>query len=69
MAMLTPNAKLKALQDEGNLTELLVMQEEMKTLPFCDIWAEYCERCGVKADASWYDEVKAYEEEVLSKRA
>ena len=69
MAMLTPNAKLKALQDEGKLTELLVMQEEMKTLPFGDIWAEYCERCGVKSDATWYDEVKAYEEEVLSKRA
>ncbi len=69
MAMCTPNAKLKALQDEGKLTELLVMQEEMKTLPFGDIWAEYCERCGVKADASWYDDVVKYEEEVLSKRA
>ena len=69
MAMLTPNAKLKALQDEGKLTELLVMQEEVKTLPFGDIWAEYCERCGVKSDATWYDDVKAYEAEVLSKRA
>ncbi|MBQ2942403.1 MAG: L-rhamnose isomerase [Clostridia bacterium] len=69
MAMCTPNAMLKALQDEGKLTELLVMQEEMKTLPFGDIWAEYCERCGVKGDASWYDEVVAYEKDVLSKRA
>ncbi len=69
MAMCTPNAKFKALQDEGKLTELLVMQEEVKTLPFGDIWAEYCERCGVKGDASWYDEVVAYEKDVLSKRA
>ncbi|MDO5479878.1 MAG: L-rhamnose isomerase [Clostridia bacterium] len=45
------------------------MQEEVKTLPFGDIWAEYCERCGVKGDASWYDEVVAYEKDVLSKRA
>jgi L-rhamnose isomerase len=68
-ALCTPNAYLKSLQDENKLTELLVMQEEIKTLPFGDIWAEYCERCGVKSDATWYDEVKAYEEEVLSKRA
>ncbi len=69
MAMTTPNAELKALQDGANFTKLMVMQEEYKTLPFGDIWEEYCERCGVKGDASWFDEVEAYEKEVLSKRA
>jgi len=38
-------------------------------MPFGDIWQEYCTQCGVKPDASWFDEVKKYEEEVLSKRA
>ena len=53
-ALVTPNAALKALQDENKLTELLVMQEEIKTLPFGDIWAEYCARQGVAADKAWF---------------
>ena len=67
-ALCTPNAALKALQDENKLTELLVMQEEVKTLPFGDIWAEYCERCGVAADKAWYEEIVKYEKEVLLAR-
>lgn len=68
MAMCTPNAMLKELQDENRMTELMVMQEEIKTYPFGDVWAEYCERCGVAGDNSWLDEVKKYEEDVLLKR-
>jgi len=44
------------------------MQEEVKTLPFGDIWAEYCSRCGVDADTAWYNEIVKYENEVLLKR-
>ena len=68
MALCTPNEMLKTLQDENKLTELFVMQEEVKTLPFGDVWEEYCRRCGVIADKAWFDEVKKYEEEVLAKR-
>ena len=66
-ALLLPNEKLKQLQDESRFTELLVMQEEVKTLPFGDVWDEYCSRCGVSSN-DWFKEVKEYEEEVLSKR-
>lgn len=68
MAMCTPNEMLKKLQDENRMTELMVMQEEIKTYPFGDVWAEYCERCGVAGDNSWFEEVKKYEEDVLLKR-
>lgn len=68
MALCTPNAELKKLQDENRLTELLVMQEEVKTLPFGDVWEEYCRRCGVIADSSWYKEIEKYEKEVLANR-
>lgn len=68
MAMLTPNAQLKALQDSGNYTELMVRSEEIKTLPFGDIWNYYCESCGVLPDGEWFEKVKEYEENVLSKR-
>ncbi len=68
-ALCSPNEQMKKLQNENKLTELMMLQEEVKTLPFGDIWAEYCEACGVKGDRSWYDEVVAYENDVLSKRA
>ena len=65
-ALLQPNDKLKALQNSGNMTELMVLQEEMKTAPFGDIWNEYLCREGVKID--YIGEIKKYENEVLSKR-
>lgn len=68
MALCTPHALLKELQDKGDFTKLMVMQEELKMLPFGDIWTQYCQNCGVKADASWFDEITEYEKNVLSKR-
>ena len=67
-ALCTPNAALKALQDENRLTELFVMHEELKTLPFGAVWDEYCERCGIPAGAKRFEEVEKYEKEVLLKR-
>ncbi len=67
-ALCTPNEMLAKLQDKGDFTALMVMQEDMKLLPFEDIWNKYCEECGVEASHAWFAEVKKYEEEVLSKR-
>jgi len=68
MALLTPNADLCELQDSNNWTELMVKQEELKTLPFGDIWNEYCVRCGVPTECELWSEIEKYENEVLSKR-
>ncbi len=67
-ALCLPNAKMKQLQDAGEFTELMVLQEESKLLAFGAVWEEYCKRCGVAGDISWFDEIKAYEADVLSKR-
>ena len=67
-ALCTPNELLTKLQDNNERTELQVMQDEMKTMPFGDIWDEYCRRCGVKCDREWYPEVKKYEANVLVNR-
>ncbi len=67
-ALLLPNEKLKALQNEAKMSELMVWQEELKTMPFGDVWEEYCKREGVVSGPEWFDEVKKYEKEVLSKR-
>ena len=68
-ALLQPNEALKMLQDEDNFTKLMVVQEELKTLPFGDIWDEYCRRCGTPADGEWFPEIEAYEKQVLEARA
>ncbi len=65
-ALMTPD--LTKLQNEDNWTELMVVQEELKTLPFGVVWNEYCRRCGVPVDGEWFASVKEYEDEVLSKR-
>lgn len=66
-ALLEPTS-LKALQDEGNFTKLMVMQEELKTMPFGDVWDEYCARCGKPKDGEWFEIVEKYEKEELVKR-
>ena len=66
-ALLQPNDKLKKLQDDHDYTELFVTQEELKTLPYGEVWDEYLSRQNVPG-ADWYDEVKKYEKDVLSLR-
>ncbi|UOQ47688.1 L-rhamnose isomerase [Gracilibacillus caseinilyticus] len=67
-ALLLPNEHLKQLQEEGNFTDRLALMEEFKTYPFGAIWDHYCEQMGVPAQENWLQEVKEYEENVLSKR-
>ena len=67
-ALLQPHAELKAMQDRGDFTAKMMLMEEAKTLPFGDIWTEYCRRQNVPVDRTWYDEVLHYEETVLSAR-
>ena len=65
-ALLQPDEKLKQLQNESSFTEIMYLQEEMKTAPFGDVWNEYLERESIPAD--YLAEVKKYEKEVLVKR-
>ncbi len=65
-ALLQPHAELKALQDAHNTTKLMVMQEDLKTMPIGDVWAEYLRRENVEAD--YITPVVAYEKEVLAAR-
>lgn len=65
-ALLEPSAVLKTLQESGNFTKLMVMKEELKTVPFGDIFAEYLRREQIPLD--YYKEIEAYEREVLVAR-
>jgi len=67
-ALLQPHARLKRLQDEARFTELLMLQEELKTYPFGAVWEAYCTREQTPPDEAWFTEIEAYEREVLRRR-
>jgi L-rhamnose isomerase len=68
-AMLQPNKTLKAMQDAGEFTAQLVLQEELKSYPWTEVWEEFCKRAKCDAGEEWLGKVKKYERDVLSKRA
>lgn len=65
-ALLMPGDILKGLQDDNRFGELLYLGEELKTLPFGDIWDEYLSRQGLFGD--WYSKIEEYERTTLSLR-
>ena len=67
-ALLTPWNLLKEAQDKGDHTRVLALQEELKTLPWGEVWDEYLKRQGMASDAKMYQEIKEYEDKVLLKR-
>jgi L-rhamnose isomerase len=66
LALCTPD--FTALQNSGNWTKLMAAQEDLKTMPFGEIWTQYCSICGVPADGEWFGEVEQYEKEILRTR-
>ncbi|NWG14042.1 MAG: L-rhamnose isomerase [Acidobacteria bacterium] len=67
-AMLEPAERLRRLEEEGDYTSRLALQEEARTLPFGAVWDFYCHTSGVPVGEDWLAEVKRYERDVLSKR-
>lgn len=65
-ALLTPNDAFRKLQDNGEFSELMARQEQLKTYPFGDVWNEYLRRQNMNDD--WFDEIKEYEKGVLLSR-
>jgi len=67
-ALLTPWDILKAAQDSYDHTKVLALQEEIKTLPWGEVWAEYLKSQNMVDDATMFEEIREYEKKVLSKR-
>ena len=68
-ALLTPWKLLKEAQDSYDHTRVLALQEEIKTLPWGEVWDEYLKLQGMVSDSQMFKEVREYEKEVLVKRA
>ena len=67
-ALLTPHEAMAKMQDSNENTRLLMLQEEVKTLPFGAVWESYCESENVPATEKWFEDVMAYEKTLEGKR-
>ncbi|MBD8961361.1 MAG: L-rhamnose isomerase [Ruminococcaceae bacterium] len=65
-ALLEPSDTMKKLQSNADFTSLMVMHEELKIMPFGDVWEEYLEKTNTPAD--YLTEAKKYEKDVLENR-
>lgn len=68
-ALLQPNQRMVQLQNNRELTELFMLQEEMKLYPLGDVWNYYCELHNIPQKEDWFTIVKDYENSVLIKRS
>ena len=67
-SLLTPWDVIKQAQDEMDHTKVLALFEEIKTLPWNEVWDEYCKLNNCMNEHDWFNEVLKYEKEVLVKR-
>ena len=68
-ALLEPVEALRKVEAERDFTARLALLEELKTMPFGAVWDEACERADVPTGARWLDEIRSYEQTVLSQRS
>ena len=67
-ALLMPQERWAALQEERNFTRLMAETEDFKTKPMGAVWDYFCEQNGVPAGNGWFEPVMDYEKQVLSGR-
>jgi L-rhamnose isomerase len=68
IALLEPTNQMKDAENAMDFTRRLVMLEEQKSLPWSAVWDYYCAQKGVPVGMAWFDEIRKYERQVLSKR-
>ena len=67
IALLEP-AALREAEKSGDLTTRLALMEELKSMPWGDVWDQYCETQNGPLGMNWVKETQKYEATVLSKR-
>ncbi|MBN3161644.1 L-rhamnose isomerase [Pectobacterium brasiliense] len=67
-ALLEPTETLRALEQNGDYTARLALLEEQKSLPWQAVWEHYCQRHDVIPGSEWLQQVRQYEETILTQR-
>jgi L-rhamnose isomerase len=68
IALLEPTKTLRDIETKMDFTQRLVMLEEQKSLPWAAVWDYYCMQQEAPVGVAWFDQIRRYEEKVLSKR-
>jgi L-rhamnose isomerase len=69
LALLEPIERLRQFERTDDWTSRLALLEELKTMPFGAVWDYYCVQQDVSVGMNWLEEVKTYENSVLSQRS
>jgi L-rhamnose isomerase len=67
-ALLEPTTILREYEEKGDFTSRLALLEELKSYPFGAVWDYYCLQKNVPVQEKWLEEIRKYENKVLSKR-
>ncbi len=67
-ALLEPLDMLKNLEIEGDFSQRLALQEELKVMPSSAVWDYYCMQKGVPVGLGFMDVIKNYEKKELANR-
>jgi L-rhamnose isomerase len=68
IALLEPTASLREIENAGDHTARLAIQEEIKSLPWGPVWDEFCRRNDSPVGLDWIQEIRLHERKVLSRR-
>jgi L-rhamnose isomerase len=68
IALLEPTHLLRRAEESGNLGNRLALMEEFKTLPYGAVWNKFCLDQNTPVGAEWLNDIKEYEDSVLSLR-
>jgi L-rhamnose isomerase len=68
MALLEPLDRMRELEVAGDYSVRLALLEELKGMPFGAVWDYYCMTQSVPVGIGFVDEIRAYEQQVLSHR-
>ncbi len=68
IALLEPIDQLRELEMAGDFTARLAFLEELRTMPWQAVWDYHCLQADVPVGLGYFDEIKAYEAEVLAQR-
>ena len=68
LALLEPIEKLRAYEANGQNFERMALLEEMKSLPWGDVYNYYCLKKGITAGEAYIADIQKYEKEVTLKR-
>ena len=68
-ALLEPAAVYRSLERDGRKAEMLALMEEMKSLPAGAVWDYFCLKHDVPVSVAWLNDLRTYEQSVLSRRS